>query len=113
MINQGSNDPITIVCDVIPIDISVTLHNEIEILKHWAKDDLIASEDRLTYTAPISQEESMAWEEGPCEVEVRWVDRSGDNAGIVQTEVLRDYIQYQQDQSVLDTEEAIVTEEQP
>lgn len=85
MIIQGSNEPIRITFDVVPLDVSVTLSNEIEILKHWDMANLTCSSDNLVFSAPFTQEESMAWEEGPCEIIVRWTDSTGDMAGIVQT----------------------------
>jgi hypothetical protein len=103
MIKQGSNEPIVITFDVQPADISVTLHNEIATLKHWNKDDLTPNEDGLSYSAPYTQEESLEWEEGPCEIQVRWVDSAGDYKGKVQSITLREIIEHSGDTTILDT----------
>lgn len=103
MIKQGSNEPISITFDVIPVDISVTLSNEIRIMKHWNKSDLQVSEDGLVYKATYSQEESLEWDEGPCEIQVRWVDGSGDREGTVQHTVLREVIEHSPDTTILET----------
>lgn len=102
MIKQGTNNPITIIFTYTPTDVSVALVNEIQTLKHWAMDDLVDAGDGLTFTCPISQEESMQWEEGPCVVEVRWVDSEGDKAGIVQKRVIHEYIEYTRDTEILE-----------
>ena len=76
MIIQGGNSPITIGFDAAPIDISVALVNEIAILKQWNLADL-DTEFGLEYDAPITQQESQQWEEGPCWIEVKWTDSEG------------------------------------
>lgn len=103
MIRQGSNEPIVITFDVPPSDISVSLVNEIITLKHWDKNDLVSSEDELSYSAPYTQEESLEWEEGPCEIQVRWIDGSGDYSGRVQCVTLREVIEHSGDTTILDT----------
>lgn len=105
MIIQGSNEPITVTFDIIPADVSITLHNEIQTFKQWNTEELYVSDDGLTYTAPIDQLESYSWEEGPCEIQVRWMDSTGDMAGIVQTAILRDSIIYSRDQEILEAGE--------
>ena len=104
MIVQGTNIPIKLVFDTIPLDISVALVNEIAVLKHWDLEDLTVSEDGLEYTAPISQEESFYWEEGPCWIEVEWVDSDGDLAGQKQHLKARESIIYRKDNTILTTE---------
>ena len=78
MIIQGSNEPIYIIFqdinDLPEGDMSVSLRNEIEELKHWNKADLSVIDNGYTYIAPITQAESKAWEAGPCVVEVKYVD---------------------------------------
>ena len=103
MIRQGSNKPIVVTFEVEPEDISITLHNEISVLKHWSLDDpdLTASEDGLTYTASYTQEESFGWEEGPCSIEIRWMDSDGNNAGIVQKKTIHEVIEHTVDQTVI------------
>lgn len=100
MIKQGTNKPITIQFQHTPEDISVTLHNEIETLKHWDMADLLTDEDELLYTAPITQEESFAWEEGPCEIEIRWEDEDG----IIHKRIVRENIEWTMDSTVLNEE---------
>lgn len=100
MIKQGTNKPIIIVLDAEPVDIAVTLHNEITTLKHWNIADLIASEDGKTFTAGYTQQESSAWEEGPCEIEVRWTDSDG----IVHKREISENIEWTKDNTVLATE---------
>lgn len=79
MIVQGSNEPLYIefidVNDLPADDISISLRNEIEELKHWGKEDV--TKDELTYTAPISQEESIDWPVGPCVIEIKYLDNFG------------------------------------
>ena len=103
MIKQGTNKPIKISFEIEPRSISVTLHNEIATLKHWGEPDLV-TDDRLTFYAPVTQAESSAWEEGPCEIEIRWVDGSGSKEGIVQKRVIREDIERTMDDTVLETE---------
>ena len=100
MIIQGSNKPIKITFDEVPADISITLHNEIQILKHWAMVDLTVSDDDLTYTAPITQTESAVWEEGPAEIEVRWMD----DTGIVRKFVVHETVEHTTDSTELQAE---------
>lgn len=103
MIRQGSNEPIVITFDTLPADVSVTLCNEIQTLKHWDMEGLIPSSDGISYRAPYLQEESLEWEEGPCEIHVRWVDADGDHKGVVQHIVLREVIEHSGDTEILDT----------
>ena len=103
MIKQGSNQPITITFDVHPADVSVSLVNEIATLKHWDMADLIPSSDGISYSAPYTQEESLEWEEGPCEIQVRWVDSAGDYKDTVQSITLREVIEHSGDTTILDT----------
>lgn len=103
MIRQGSNEPITITFDIQPADISVSLVNEITTLKHWDMQDLVADPDGISYSAPYTQEESLEWEEGPCEIQVRWVDSAGDYKDKVQHIVLREVIEHSGDTTILDT----------
>ena len=100
MIIQGTNNPITITFTETPIDVSVALVDEIHTIKRWNMADLVDSGDALTYTCPISQEESMSWEEGPCWIEVSWTESDGSK----HFERSRDDIRFWQDKTVL-TEE--------
>lgn len=101
MIKQGTNKPIIIVLDAEPVDIAVTLHNEITTLKHWNMADLTAGEDGHTFRADYTQQESAAWEEGPCEIEIRWTDADG----IVHKREISENVEWTKDQTVLATEE--------
>lgn len=97
MIRQGTNKPIVMNFIVAPTDIVVTLHNEIEVLKRWDVTDMTQDETGLIWTAPVEQAESKGWEEGPCEIEIRWVPSEGDKAGIVQKHVIRETIEHTTD----------------
>ena len=80
MIVQGSNEPIIFkfddINDVPEDDIHVTLKNEITILKQWGMGDLDINlnPNVMEIKAPITQEESMTWEEGPCWIELKYLD---------------------------------------
>jgi len=78
MIIQGTNLPIILEWDDIndaPFsDLSVSLRNEIGELKHWTLDDCVVEDDGLHIECPITQDESMNWEEGPCTIEAKWHD---------------------------------------
>ena len=102
MIVQGSNTPITVTFDVQPADVEITLHNEIEILKQWDYEELVFDETGLVCKATYTQDESLQWEEGPCEIEVRWIDATGDFAGEVQTQRRRELIEWSKDQTILE-----------
>ena len=97
MIIQGTNNPITIIFTDTPTDVSVALVNEIQTLKHWAMADLVDAGDGLTFTCPISQEESFGWEEGPCWVEVSWTDADG----VKSHERASEYIDFWHDKTIL------------
>lgn len=105
MIKQGTNKPIILTFETAPTDLSVTLHNEIQVLKHWAMADMI-SHNGTMLEAPVTQEESFAWEEGPCEIEVRWTDADG----IVMKRVIRENIEHTTDDTVLTVTENYVEE---
>ena len=95
MIIQGTNNPIYLYFPQPPADIHVTLLNEIEILKQWEYDDLHRVNE-MHYTAPITQDESMNWEEGRCWIEVKWnvsaESESSDISGVVQFGKCQDWI---------------------
>ena len=78
MIIQGSNEPIYLIFDDVndlPIDIAISLRNELTEFKHWGMGDITVED--MTYIAPISQAESLNWPEGPCVVEAKWMDSYG------------------------------------
>lgn len=79
MIIQGSNEPITLIftdMENLPgNDMSISLRNETEEIKHWGMADLDIADG--TYAAPITQEESKDWPEGPCKIEIKWLDSVG------------------------------------
>ena len=91
MIFQGSDKPITIVFDTVPTNVSVSLVNEITVFKHWNTSDMTVSSDGKTYTCPITQQESMSWEEGPAAVKVKW-NSAIDDTQDVQFYTKRDWI---------------------
>lgn len=98
MIIQGTNKPITVTFTETPISASLALVNEIEVLKRWALVDLVDSGDGLTFKAPVSQEESFGWEEGPCWLELEWLT---EEHGEKQHARMRDDIIYRMDKTVL------------
>lgn len=97
MIMQGGNTPITVTFDERPKDVTVTLYNEIQILKQWIMPELYFDSTGTICTANYAQEESSEWEEGPCEIEIRWTDSSG----TVHTKITRDLICYSADKTIL------------
>ena len=102
MIIQGSNNPITVtfqdINDVPGSSMSISLRNEIAELAHWSYDNLEVSEDGLTLSAPITQEQSMAWPQGPCVIEIKWLEVNG---GTMFARV-RDYIGPWRDGTILE-----------
>lgn len=98
MIVQGSNDPIRITFDSEPADVSVTIGNEIRIFKSWSFEDLNRDmdEEGYTYEAPIYQEESLDFDEGPCVIEVKWTE-----LGNVQFARVRELIAYSDNREIL------------
>lgn len=82
MIIQGSDKPITIILDTAASNVSVALVNEITELKHWDTTDMVISEDGKSFTCPITQEESMAWEEGPAFVHIKWNSATDDTQSV-------------------------------
>lgn len=95
MIIQGSNTPITFIFsdinDTPGDDVSVLLSNRVQTLKRWGASDLVVSEDGLQFSAPVSQEESASWEEGPCVIEMKWLDAETQQTAFlkVRTEIMR------------------------
>lgn len=83
MIIQGTNNPIILQFDNpndVPgenSDMSVVLSNQYEEFKRWGKADLDVDETGLIFSAPIDQEESMAWEPGQVQILVKWMDDDG------------------------------------
>lgn len=82
MIIQGSDKPIIIIFDTAATNVSVALVNEITELKHWNTVDMAISEDGKSFTCPITQEESMAWEEGPAAVHIKWNSATDDTQNV-------------------------------
>lgn len=82
MIIQGSNEPIIFdlgeeLTDAPTQSLSISLRNEIEELKHWDYADCVHTHYGLHVEAPITQEESVEWELGPCVIEAKWLDADG------------------------------------
>lgn len=91
MIIQGSDKPIKIIFDTAPTNVSVSLVNEITEFKHWNTADMQVSEDGKVFSCPITQQESMAWEEGPAAVKIKW-NSAEDDTQEVQFFTKRDWI---------------------
>lgn len=90
MIIQGSNTPVLI--DVFREDVtdmSVSLRVPGAEVKHWGLDDLTVDDSGLM-VAPITQEESMAWEDGECTIEIKWTDVDGNtNFAIIKEHIVK------------------------
>jgi len=97
MIIQGGNEPIRIIFDEPPSNVSLILANEILTYKHWDAGDFIVSNDGKEYEAPIEQSESRSWEEGRCQLQLKWMD----GEGVVQFYVKRDWIVPWDDHTIL------------
>lgn len=93
MIIQGSNEPLRItyrnINDKPRSDISVSLRNETTEFKHWGPLDVLDEDEGMTFVCPIKQEESVEWPEGPCWVEIKWIDAWGNTLfSKIETEIL-------------------------
>jgi len=101
MIIQGSNEPIVLSfreAENLPASaMSVSLRNERKELKHWSLSDITIEDEGMTYIIPISQQESKEWDEGPCVIEIKWLN-AADNTIFLR---LRDYIVHWGDKTIL------------
>lgn len=76
VIIQGSNTPITITFSDNTenfTDLHIMLTTETYVLKHWTFDDIVR-EDIYTISCPLTQEETVAFEEGGAILEVKWME---------------------------------------
>ena len=104
MIIQGSNIPLVIEFDPEDgfsegNDISVSLEIPGYSLKQWDAGDLVYDDlDPNIVKAPISQEESMEWEPGPCKIKVKWIDDDGNTQFAVASDIVKKW----EDKTVLE-----------
>lgn len=78
MIVQGSNIPIVITFSDDPTaikDISIVLVKNGKILKQWTKDMLTIDQNEIYCS--LTQEETMVFPIGHCEIKLKWLDQDG------------------------------------
>lgn len=109
MITQGSNTPIILYFDnsiEYIKDISIVLCKEDKfsidrpdiILKKWSIDDVIFNEIENAIECPLSQEDTIGFDVGRAQLEVKWLDSEGD---VWCNEIIRTSIEKRVDRTIL------------